>query len=226
MRIRSLLAALTLAALVCPVGLSAQTQFDPTETLRLSGAGNQTGTYWDGSRWITGYIGPYTVQLYSGAPGQPSFDAYCVDFFNSISIGTIWDANVSSLAGNLSLTRFGTAARTRYQKAAWLATQFATSSTSQWDALHAAIWQFMTPDRPAPAIGQTAVDIWKTAADANYAGINLDDWVVLTDVRTINGVGGTQEYLARGTVTPEPETYVMLSIGLAFIGFGLYRRSA
>ena len=215
-RLRSLI--LTAAVVSFALPLAAQ------EHLQMQSA-NPYGTV---VAWGT-YVGPYRAQVLS-QPGMPTIDVYCVDYLNHISIGQQWYANFSKLDGSLGNTRnawYGgggyneAAARIRYQKAAWLASQFDKTSQSQWGGIHAAIWQLTTPGYPSGSYSSASP--WINLANTNYGSVNLSEWSVVTDVNTYQGVGGVQEYLVH-TVVPEPLTIALVGTGLAGIGMARRRR--
>ena len=168
------------------------------------------------------YVGHYTL----ATPGTPSLDVYCVDFLNSVGIGNQWDAHFSGLGGALGNTRHGEAARTLYQKAAWLTTQFGMHVKQEWGAIHAAIWYTMAPNPEAITKlkqsnwyqwqkGSTTVQHWIDMANANYASLDPSRFVVITDVNAVGqALGGKQEYVAVVAV-PEPATMLLLGSGLA-----------
>ena len=164
-------------------------------------------------------VGPYEAQAVS-LPGQPAMDIYCVDFLHAIKGGQVWDANVSTLSGDLGSTRFGNAFRVQYQKAAWLSMQFANTSHAQWGGLHSAIWNLMTPGSPSWATSQQSY--WLSLADANYQSVDLSQWSVITDVNAAGMVGGVQEFITPNVVTPEPFTMALVGSGL--LGIGVFNR--
>lgn len=164
-------------------------------------------------------VGPYQAQALS-LPGQPVMDIYCVDFLHGIRGGTVWDANMSQMSGDLSNTRFGNAFRSRYQKAAWLSMQFSNTDEAEWGGLHSAIWNIMTPGHPGWGAGEQSY--WFGLAEANYESVDLSQWSVVTDVRAIGMQGGVQEFITPNVVTPEPITLTLLGSGL--LGIGAMRR--
>ena len=164
-------------------------------------------------------VGAYQAQALS-LPGQPAMDIYCVDFMHAIRGGTVWDANMSQLSGDLSNTRFGDAFRSQYQKAAWLSIQFSNTNEAEWGGLHSAIWNLMTPGHPGWETDQQGY--WFGLADANYQSVDLSQWSVVTDVRALGIQGGVQEFITPNVVTPEPITLALLGSGL--LGIGALRR--
>lgn len=222
--IRGILVLGLLAGVAAPAAAQVRMQL-------LSGAPYGAVTGWGA------YVGPYRGAMIS-EPGSPQIDVFCVDYLNGVSINQQWDANFRSLAGDLTGTRFGEAARLKYIQAAWLSSQFALQPQSSWKNIHAAIWLTMTcPScQPAAATGNVDVQAWMAKAqDANnFSKVNLAEWSVVTDVRTIGGTtdqqgnivvgtGGVQEYLTR-TVVPEPGTLLLFGTGLLLIGLVAWRR--
>ncbi|HWP37666.1 MAG TPA: PEP-CTERM sorting domain-containing protein [Gemmatimonadales bacterium] len=173
------------------------------------------------------YIGPYGAS----SPGMPNFDVFCVDFLHAASLNNPWTARFTSLADQSGVetgTRFGrmgvSDVVTKYRRAAWLATQFATNGG--WAGIHQAIWYQFTPG--SPTWTGTGYETWLAQADVaslnGFNGMDWQNWYVVTDVNTnSSGSYGRQEYLTY--VTPEPETLLLLATGLAVvIGYAVVSR--
>jgi hypothetical protein len=192
-----------------------------TEQLKLVSAGGVVSTFSSPSV----YLGPYTATLTSD-PTHSTFSIYCIDFLHDITVGTVWNANVSEISPTgLSDSRLGNAGLSRYQKAIWLATQFAANQTrAAWTGIHDAIWAITTPGY---ALKTAEGNTWLSAVNTAFASgtptdVDFTQWRVLTDVRS----PGTQEFLVSTpptTVTPEPETYLLMVTGLVGVLI-LYRR--
>jgi hypothetical protein len=153
------------------------------------------------------YVGPYTASV----PGLPSLDVFCVDFLNRVKIGDTWTAKFTSLSSFLTEsenTRFGqlfgsgavNQTFAKYQQAAYLSTKFAGLDPGpgnvRYGSLHQAMWNIFTPDDP----NWTYPDGYKMPAQwiaeaqgADLSQLDLEYWYVITDVNTVDGVGGKQE---------------------------------
>jgi len=136
----------------------------------------------------------------------------------------------------------------RYRRAAFLSSIFETAGTdpsSDWGGIHAAIWTVMSPGYTIPSSTTSAqaaawIEVTTDALNGIDRGygtfdtFDFSEWTVMTDVRADdNGAvasadqPGVQEYLVRTTVTPEPETVVLLVSGLLILGvFGRRRLGA
>jgi hypothetical protein len=163
------------------------------------------------------YVGPYQARFKNGgfSSPSPSFDVFCVDFQNGISVGQKWGANITTLAGS-DMTKTRWKNQLKYQKAAYLSAKFATTSTTKWGALHAAIWNVMagSPSITSGSWSSADAQAFYTDAQANGGNFDMTNWFVITDVNTSGatpGVGGVQEYLYN---TPEPATLILLGTGL------------
>ncbi|HET8654075.1 MAG TPA: PEP-CTERM sorting domain-containing protein [Longimicrobiaceae bacterium] len=202
------------------------------EQFKLTGTGNVVGA----SPLNGYYVGPYSAALTSNV-GQ-SFSVYCVDFLNDISMNTVWTANVDPITtAGIAQTRLGEAgvpdAVLRYQKAVWLAGQFANpgyQNTADWTGIHEAIWATVNPG-DLSMLKTTAGSTWYEAVNDAFAsgapgGFSSSGWVVLTDVDASGRNGGHQEFIAQmaPVVTPEPATYLLFGTGLLVLLFVSARR--
>jgi len=186
------------------------------------------------------YISPYQGVMTSN--GQSSFvTLFCDDFNNDVTWNQQWQANVTPLnSSNLSNTRYGNSADVAlmlgtdpyysiytpaqlYAQAAWLTTQFnqyLTNNPAQVIALQYAIWDLFDPTAPTNAAAQS----WILKAEQNYGSLNLNNFEIVTNVGPLCLTGQVQEFIVP---TPEPETYLLLGMGLfALIFFGRRKSAA
>ncbi len=210
--------------------------FGQTQALRFTGAGSVVSS--------GVYVGPYQVRTTAAGvlstTSGTSFEVFCVDYTNHISINQTYTAKVTNLAnGNMANTRFGAGELVDYRKAVYLTSQFALNPTSAWGNLHRSIWSLFGSGSPAP--GNHA---WLTQANTWYAttGVTMD-WsnaYVLSDVsinhNTVPGRGGVQEFVMgsystpsrngigiSSSTVPEPSTYALMGVGMLAV-FGAARR--
>ena len=93
------------------------------------------------------------------------------------------------------------------QKAAWLTTKFwDPANAADWKGIHYAIWSLTS------GIGLVGTDDYLKSAR---------DWV---EGHPEWGVRSSQSMLVQSTVTPEPETYLLMATGLIFLAFFGRRR--
>ncbi len=197
-----------------------------TATMKFTGVNGATnGVY---------YVSPYTGIMNYGTSNAQTVALFCVDINNEVSMGQVWNANVTSLASaNFSNTRYGSGSvnpnlgtmnpQTLYEEAAWLVTQFASHS-GDYVSLQYALWDLMTPGAEptnfANADGTTVAQ-WLALAAANHGKINPANFVIITNTGTLAYRGQVQEFIVQ---TPEPATAVLLLIGIVSM-FLLFRRS-
>jgi hypothetical protein len=199
---------------------------DSTTNMQFTGVnGANDGVY---------YVSPYTGTLNYGTSSAQTVVLFCVDINNEVSIGQVWNANVTSLAsGNFSNTRYGNGSvnpnlggmnpQILYEEAAWLVTQF-SSHSGDYVSLQYALWDLMTPGAEptnfANADGTTVAQ-WLALAAANYGQINPSSFMIATNTGALAYTGQVQEFIVQ---TPEPTTGVLLLFGIVSM-FLLYRRS-
>jgi hypothetical protein len=105
------------------------------------------------------------------------------------------------------------------------------SQRNVWSGIHAAIWSMTAASFPtAGSLADALAHAFAVYADYQYGqgfagtGINFAEWSVLSPT-PLAGTGTAQEMLVRTTVTPEPETWVMLGTGMLLLfGFARKRR--
>jgi PEP-CTERM motif len=170
------------------------------------------------------YVGPYNGL--AGAPINGNVLLNCVDFFHSVANGDVWQANLTSLsssAGIGTVTRFNNL--TAYRQAAWLTTQFATTTNAATIGdIQATIWNLFSGPTTPPAPSSNA---WLLASQAYVAanpnGSSYQDFWVVTDVNAYlpdgsDNVHSRQEFII---TTPEPASMMLVATGL--VGFAAVR---
>jgi hypothetical protein len=190
---------------------------DGTTTMQFTGVnGANDGTY---------YVSPYTGTMNYGTAGAQTVGLFCDDINNEVSIGEVWNANVTSLSSsNFPNTRYGngsvnpnlggTNPQMLYEEGAWLVSQFGSHS-SDYVSLQYALWDLMTPGAESTSYHGTdgiTVSQWLSWAAANYGQINPGNFEIITNLNaTYSGPNQVQEFIVQ---TPEPATIFLLLVGI------------
>lgn len=182
--------------------------------------------------------GPLTV-----GPRQASFNmlsssiqqVVCVDLYHSLNNGQAYFADVTLLTSSTgdiaSLTRQGqllggSAGFTKYLQMAWLSERFATEATTEWAGIQGAIWNLQSTGNPDAATNAN-VQFWlDQVMNADLNTVDRNTWAVVTNVEVDGGYGGSQEFLVRTNVVPEPSTYALMLTGIVGLMVIARRRRA
>lgn len=181
-------------------------------------------------------VGPFTM-TFGGIFGSAIEDVVCVDLENSFVDGESFVARLTLLSSSdddlASRTRQGLwygngfSSRFAYLKMAWLAGKLESEATTQWAGIQGAIWHIGTAWNPQGGTTNPGVQFWLdqlTAADLSTVDANA--WAVVTDVNVTGPMGGSQEFLVRANVVPEPSTYALMLTGFAGLVLVSRRRRA
>jgi len=186
-------------------------------------------------------------------PTVAALSLYCVDFYHFTIPNRVITAQVSHLGGAAPSTfeaRLGETGLESYKKAAFLASMFDTyasigqfaglSQVQAWSGIQAAMWYY-TSGPAGSYMADPYLGDFSAYAEANYLGYGaFNEWSVLS-TRAVSNLTwwDSQEFLVRTpglaveavdigggipTVTPEPQTYILLFFGLIFLAFAGRRR--
>jgi hypothetical protein len=149
------------------------------------------------------YVGPYAATI-NGSPVQ----LICDDYNHEVSVGDVWQANVSTFA-DLSHTRFWdssnpTQSFKNYEMAAWLTSQIFLNPKSAWGDIHFAIWQIFAGNAPSTANSAAWLNL---ALNHDYSHFDLSQFKIYTPFNPAS----PQEYIV---MVPEPTSLLLLIIGL------------
>ncbi len=184
----------------------------------------------------TSDVGPFSM-TFGGIFGNAIQDIVCVDLNNYFDDGVVYTARLTLLSSNdaelASRTRqgltLGDAAATRqaYLKMAWLADLFDSQPTTAWAGLQGAIWRVGTGSSPLGGLTNPDVQFWlDQLSAADLSAVNMNAWVIVTDDMVSGPEGGSQEFLVRANVVPEPSTYALMLTGIAGLVLVSRRRTA
>jgi PEP-CTERM motif len=222
---------LTLALVSSPLSAYAQTPTVADAPVAAWIGGRAVFASYNGGP-ASAQAGPYQMR-FGGIFGNAIADIYCVDFANDFGQGVEYEARITALSNDAntfaSRTRIGltlgdgSVAKTRYLQLAWLASHFETEPTSAWQGIHGAIWS-MNGNFPDPALNPD-VALWlDLLAGADLSTVDQNAWAVVTDMAVTGPNGGSQEFLVRGNVVPEPSTYALMLTGFAGLAIAARRR--
>lgn len=155
------------------------------------------------------YVGPYTVSM----NGQ-NYAALCVDFLHQSSVGSTWTAYVNTSSDYSKVYHPNNPLL--YVEEAYLY-NLITQPNADRIGIQDAAWNITDSNYQINSKAQAFVQ----AAQANYPGVNLSGFEVLSDI-----CGKNQEFLIRtpSCAAPEPGSFAMLGGGL-LVGLGLFRRN-
>ena len=160
---------------------------------------------------------PYTLNV-AGVTG--TWDCYS----DLVNVAGSWQAYlVPVLDTSVTVDPFygNPNAETIYKELAWLNSKFATTPTSSYGDLQAAIWSYLNPNEPMTSGSNAWINAAKAQATSGFVGFDFSTYNKLVPVR----VGSSQPFINDPAV-PEPATYVMVGGALVALAFRRKRTRA
>jgi hypothetical protein len=157
------------------------------------------------------YVGPYTLNLQG-----TNIAALCIDFSDQSTVGAVWQANLSNLAGSIANTYHPNSLQ-QYEEAAWLYSQIILPNADRLDIQHAA-WALLDPQYTINSAAQQWVDL----AEQNYTTVLLGNFIIISDVSTVST--HEQEFIIDPSAfAPEPGTFALAALALLLAALGSRR---
>jgi hypothetical protein len=220
-------AALLLAIL--PAALSTTALRAETVTVTISGVNGVVNSTND-------FVLPYLLTLSGPALTSPvTIAADCYDFFDEVTVGQSWTANVLTLPGIATTGQYSSLpnALTLYEDVAWFSAQPATTPQEQID-LQQDMWNVFLPTLGPPPVGAFPVDAGMQTYLDELAATNLSTYdftpfVFLEGVANDSVPPGSPLVQAfvidtnvsgplRITDTPEPGSLFLMFAGFVLAG--------
>jgi hypothetical protein len=167
------------------------------------------------------YVLPYQLTIDGSTQ-----NVVCYDFFDDVSDGDTWQANILNV-GEASASGFfgGSDATAQYERVAWLSTQTWTDSAEQI-GLQYAIWNVFDPGSTTSADALQYEQEADAAAAGSYSGFDFTPFRFIQEVGVLSGQPGAKQAFVYETSTsgpdflsvqptgaPEPGTWLMLVSG-------------
>ncbi len=167
---------------------------------------------------------PYQITV-SGSTTIPngSYFTACDSYYNHLSIGESWQANINTM-NTVQHAKFGSDA-VQYEAAAWLISKMeGNDDAQQVGDLNFALWNLFEDVSHTAGYTAGAAEDYKEALNPhNLANIHVRQIVIFTP--TDLTPDGPQELIAYlpSAPTPEPGSLALFGTGISSLGFALRR---